>query len=184
MSELEIGSKFKTGPVGITVVEGAKPTYAQWEIALNVLTGIHQSMPFWIGDMLNIGEHTYGQTYSQALEATGLAMETLANYKSVCARVTTSFRNELLSYSHHALVAACEPPVQKKWLDLAAKKKMTVAELREAMQGKDDDLSDEEPVESIFHVVRGMLAKIPKDERHDVICELIDELEKLDRGKA
>jgi DNA mismatch repair ATPase MutL len=135
---LTVGSKFQTSAVGI--VATAKPTYSEWEIALGVACDLHRSSQWWVGDLLNIGEHTYGEKYSQALEATGFEEQTLKNYKWVCARVEKSLRKDNLTFSHHALVASLQPDEQKQWLTLAVNNKWTVAQLREAMhEGEDQD---------------------------------------------
>lgn len=133
---LQVGSKFKTTAVGI--VATGKPSWAEWECALSVTASIVKSSPFWLGDMLNFGEHTYGQKYSQAIDDLGLDPGYLRNVAYVCGRVELSFRNDKLSFSHHTAVAPCDPADQKKWIDLAVSNKWTVAQLREAMKGEEE----------------------------------------------
>jgi len=138
---LQVGSKFKTSAVGITVT--SKPKYAEWEIALSTACGIAKSCPWWIGDLLNLGEHSYGETYSQALSDTGLDEGYLRNLKWVCSRVELSDRSDKLSFSHHTLVAPLDQDEQKKWLVLAVNNKWSVAELRAAMrEGQEEDEGD------------------------------------------
>ena len=139
MSEdtLQVGAKFKTSAVGL--VAKGKATIVEWEIALSVACGIAKSSPWWIGDLLNIGEHTYGEKYSQALNDTGFDPGYLRNLSYVCGRVQLSLRSDKLHFSHHVLVASREPDEQKKWIILAVNNKWTVKQMREAMQGKDED---------------------------------------------
>jgi hypothetical protein len=142
-TSITVGSKYKTTATSLVAV--GKPTYKEWELALNVTCDLHRSSQWWIGDLLNLGEHTYGESYSQALEATGFEEQTLKNYKWVCSRVEKSLRKDNLTFSHHALVAPCQPDEQKQWLTLAANNHWTVAQLREAMhEGEDQgDVDDE-----------------------------------------
>jgi len=151
MSEtsLQVGAKYKTTAVGL--VAKGKATYGEWEVALSVACGIAKSCPWWIGDLLNIGEHTYGETYSQALTATGFDEGYLRNLKYVSSRVELSLRSDNLTFSHHTLVAPLQPDEQRQWLTLAANNKWTVAQLREAMhegedqgdvEGEADDLGE------------------------------------------
>ncbi len=51
-----------------------------WEVYEAVLGRLEQSrrsLMWWIGDALAFGESKYGETYAQAVEATGYATETL-----------------------------------------------------------------------------------------------------------
>jgi hypothetical protein len=83
---------------------------------------------------LNFGEHTYGETYAQALDATEYSYQTYANAKSVAKRVEVYRRRENLSFGHHAEVAALEPAEQDRWLDRAESEAWTRAELRAQVQ--------------------------------------------------
>jgi len=138
MSEnaLQVGSKFKTTAVGI--VTTGKPSWAEWECALSVTASILKSSPFWLGDMLNYGEHHFGEKYTQAINDLGMDPGYLRNVAYVCGRVELSLRSDKLTFSHHQLVAPCDPEDQKKWITLAANNKWTVAQLREAMKGEEE----------------------------------------------
>lgn len=84
-SALEVGSKFKTLSCGL--VAKSKAEFGEWEVALGVCCDLHRGSQWWIGDLLFYGEHTYGEMYSQALEATGFDEGYLKNLKYVCSRV-------------------------------------------------------------------------------------------------
>lgn len=131
---LSVGAKYKTSAVGL--VAKGKPSYAEWEIALSVVCGIAKSCPWWIGDLLNLGEHTYGETYSQALAATGFDEGYLKNCKWVASHVEMSRRRDNLSFSHHQEVAPFDPEDQDKWLERAVKNHWSCKQLREAIQGE------------------------------------------------
>jgi len=49
---------------------------------------------WWVGDWLNYGEARYGEMYSQAIEITGYASQTLADAKWVASRIEPSRRHE------------------------------------------------------------------------------------------
>jgi hypothetical protein len=73
--------------------------------------------PWWmIGDLLNEGERNYGQTYTKAMEETGLDYGTLRNAKWVCEKVQTSLRNDNLTFAHHFAVAPLPPADQRRFL--------------------------------------------------------------------
>jgi hypothetical protein len=93
---------------------------------------------FWIGDLLNFGEKLYGDKYTEAMEATGLSYDTLANYASVCLRVARSRRREGLHFGHHAEVASLEPLQQIEWLEAAVVNGWRRAELRERLRASKD----------------------------------------------
>lgn len=75
------------------------------------------------GDWLNYGERKYGEAYSQALEITGLAPGTLANYKWVVSRIPKELRGlPNLAQEHYVKVARIsDPEIQKDLLILASK---------------------------------------------------------------
>jgi len=161
---LSIGAKYQTSAVGL--VAKGKATYAQWEVALSVACGIAKSCPFWIGDLLNIGEHTYGESYTQAINDTGFDPGYLRNLKWTCSRVDLSVRSDKLSFTHHSLVAPCDPADQKKWITLAVNNKWTVKELREAMhEGEEveDGEGDAEDLGDVLHAVQDFLDGLPDD---------------------
>jgi hypothetical protein len=77
-----------------------------------VLGEIGRACQWWIGDWLNYGERAYGEKYAQGMAATGYELQTLTNMAWVAARVEISRRREILSWSHHAEVAALESDEQ------------------------------------------------------------------------
>jgi hypothetical protein len=161
---LSIGAKYQTSAVGLTAK--GKATYGQWEVALSVACGIAKSCPFWIGDLLCIGESTYGEKYSQAINDTGFDPGYLRNLKYVCHQVELSLRSDNLTFSHHALVAPCDPADQKKWLGKAVANHWTVKELREAMhegEGAGDIDGDAEDLGDVLHAVQEYLDGLADD---------------------
>ena len=108
--------------------------YADWQDVGKVLQHMERSIQWWIGDWLNYGERTYGETYAQAVEATGMKTQTLMNYASVASRVHLGTRVGSLSWSHHREVAALPPEDQDRWLSQAEREGWPLAELRRRMR--------------------------------------------------
>ena len=107
--------------------------YEQWEEIGRKLHFIEGAVQWWLGDWLRYGERTYGEMYSQALDATDKSYQTLANAVWVAEKFGFSRRRENLSFSHHVEVAALEPPEQDRWLDKAEVEGWTRATLRAAV---------------------------------------------------
>jgi hypothetical protein len=88
---------------------------------------------WWVGDWVRYGTARYGSKYSAASRVTGYDRQTLMNYVYVASRFDVSRRRENLSWSHHAEVAARETEEREAWLDRAAAERLTVHDLREAL---------------------------------------------------
>jgi phage N-6-adenine-methyltransferase len=114
-------------------------SYEEYEEVMRTLGVMDKSVQWWIGDALNYGESYYGETYSQAMEETGIEYGTLAIYKHVSSRIEFLRRRKNLSFGHHQNVAALSPMDQDEWLDKAEKgdgpkKKWSVARHRAEMK--------------------------------------------------
>ena len=107
----------------------------KWEKVGETLGNIHRASRFWIGDWLTFGEDAYHEKAAQAMDATGLEFETLANIASVCRRIPASRRRESLSFGHHAEVAAQESERQDSLLAEAEEQGWSRSALREAVSG-------------------------------------------------
>jgi hypothetical protein len=119
---------FEFTPTGLVVT--GEPAYDVWQGVGRKLQYAQRCIHWWIGDWLAYGERRYGETYAQAVEATGYAEQTLANDKFVASRVPSSRRREHLEFGHHAEVAALEPQAQDYWLQRAEAEHLTVHDLR------------------------------------------------------
>lgn len=114
--------------------------YDQYEALAAMFGQLHRTSQWLIGDLINYGEKAdYGEKYVQAVELTGLAPQTLANYSSVCSRIPRSRRRSTVNFSIHAEVASKEPDEQKKWLKLAEENGWTRAQLRNQLDGIEID---------------------------------------------
>lgn len=130
-NDLTYGS-FTLTPTGLTAY-GA-PKFEEWIKCGDFIQKANKSVHFWIGDWLNFGEGLYGETYTQAMDETKYALQTLSNDKWIASRIPSSRRRENLTFSHHAEVADLEAEEQKELLDVAEKNKLNTSEFRKMVR--------------------------------------------------
>lgn len=152
-------------------------TFDEWrQYGKQLLEGAVAVM-WWIGDWLNYGERRYGQTYTMAVDMTGLELGTLANAKRVAAAIETSRRREVLSFSHHADVAALDPAEQDAILDEAATRGWTRQDLRAHLRER-RPVPDPPP---LLSVSRTVVITVPADAERE-LDRAVTELEAALRG--
>jgi hypothetical protein len=122
--------------IGITFT--GQLDYEDWLRLMGTLTRLEKSVQFAIGDALNYGEGRadYGEKYTQAIDATGLTYQALANYSWVSQAVPIGNRRGALSWSHHRLVAKLPKDEQVKSLAIAEENDWTLDALKEYIEGK------------------------------------------------
>jgi hypothetical protein len=91
-------------------------SYDDWRDLGEYLLTVADSSAWWVGDWLLFGKRTYADRYQTAIERTGFDYQTLRNYAWVASRFEPSRRQDNLSFSHHAEVAALEADDQDEWL--------------------------------------------------------------------
>jgi N6-adenosine-specific RNA methylase IME4 len=126
---------FRFSAKGLADVSGT-PKFADWEDALGKLRRIESGVQFWIGDLLNYGEHAYGEKYAQAVDET--QADVWRNYSYVSANVNLSLRSDSISWSHHLLVAkfSDDPERQKRLLTEARDKALSVSDFKALIRGQ------------------------------------------------
>lgn len=137
-----------------------------WLHQVGLFKLMHGAVQFWLGDALRFGEERFGELHTQALEEH--SYQTLANVMWVSKAIPGSRRREaeVLSWSHHAEVAALEPEQQESWLERAQGEGMSVRQLRagiRASQGKPHrDLVAElrEERETLMRLVRALVTAL------------------------
>jgi hypothetical protein len=103
----------------------------QWhDIGLTLCT-IDRAVQWAIGDWWAYGHHSYGKRAAIAARELPYTLGSLMNLGTVARCITTSFRNEALSFSHHVAVAPLEPGEQKELLARAVEFELSVSKLRE-----------------------------------------------------
>jgi hypothetical protein len=96
-------------------------TEVDWVGVGNTLGILESNVSWWIGDWWAYGETKYGQRKAivEAEGWQGPAFQTCMNAAGVAKRFTTSRRREVLSFTHHAAVAAMHPDDADSLLDWA-----------------------------------------------------------------
>ncbi len=91
---------------------------------------------WWLGDWLRYGTSKWGEKYAEAARITGYDARSLANMASIASAFPLSRRRENLTWSHHAAVAGLPPEQQDEWLRRAQSERLSVADLRVELRGR------------------------------------------------
>ncbi len=106
----------------------------EWEEIGTILARMDIALQWSLGDWWAFGHHKYGdRAATVAAKKLPYEFQTLMNFGSVARRVTTSRRSEVLTFSHHAVVAKLEPDDQTKWLVKAERMKWSVKKLSDQL---------------------------------------------------
>src|SRR3954466_5379127 len=123
--------KISIGPFHFTSVGvriSGKPELPEWKGPLQFALWCQRAGPWWIGDLLNAGEDSFGESFSQMCEG-AVSAEMLNRYASVARRVPIENRVAGLSWSAHAAVAPLPIDQQKPLLHEADRRGWTTEEL-------------------------------------------------------
>lgn len=104
--------------------------FEDWQALGGTLQQMERSVMWWIGDWLRFGERKYGETYAQALDATGLSVEHLKNAKWVAGAYETSDRSDVLSWTHHQAAASLPKDDRAALLAEAERNEWSVRDLK------------------------------------------------------
>lgn len=150
-SQLEILFKLPENtidPNGLDLTPTHQLTYEQWEEIGHYIGRFSRWSRFALGDWLNYGAEAFAENdaWAQATEAnpqerydvahrvTGLKVETLRNYASLCDRIKVGVRRVELGFSEHEPVAALDPEDQSAWLARAVEESWDRGQLRDAIR--------------------------------------------------
>jgi hypothetical protein len=103
---------------------------AEWLATGRRLGAIGRCSQWWIGDWIRYGSARWGEKYVEAARVTGYDVASLRNMAWVAAQFDPSLRSDKLSWSHHVLLAPLGADEQERWLDRAARERLSVADLR------------------------------------------------------
>lgn len=120
----------ETTEVSLKIYDPESHSYELYEHMGRALGNYNRRMQWVIGDWLNLVEKIFPDRYSQAMEATGLAKQTLINRASICERIPVSRRRQGVPFSVHAEVAYLEPREREHWLNEAKRNGWDRDELR------------------------------------------------------
>lgn len=110
-------------------------SFDEWVSIGRRLCLVGQALNWQIGDWWAFGDHRYGERAQAAAEGIfGREFQTLANLASVARRVEPYRRREVVSWTHHAEVAALEPDEADALLDRAAREHLSTRDLRREVQ--------------------------------------------------
>ena len=121
--------------------------YDQWLRLMATLQQLSTAFQFAIGDALNYGQKRYGEKYAQAMDATGCAYQSLANWSWVANNVPIDNRVAGLSWTHHRLVAHIGTSEQKAILESAQLRGISVTEFEKELKGNIEE--EKKPVKQI-----------------------------------
>lgn len=125
----EIVSDIAWDAVALHLPEGM--SFDDWSALGRSLQQMEKSVMWWIGDWLRFGERKYGETYTQAVEATGYAAETVRAAKWVAEQYPeTVTRVTDLSWTHHREVASLPAADRAKVLARAASEGLSTRDLK------------------------------------------------------
>ncbi|MFE7563238.1 LmbU family transcriptional regulator [Kitasatospora sp. NPDC057500] len=116
---VEFGAAAEAGAISIPRTGLDLPNrlpYDKWVIMGRMLSTVHASSAWCLGDWLVHGEAAYSGRYREAVENCSLNYQTLRNYAWVARRFPLSRRRDTLSFGHHAEVGSLSEPEQDYWL--------------------------------------------------------------------
>jgi hypothetical protein len=163
----------------------------EWMDLMSILKSVVDRGQFWLGDAMRFGVGKFGEKAYQIAEATHREYGTLANYQSVATHVPPENRNKNLSFSHHQAIAKLDVKDQKKYLDLAEKKKLSVSKLREVVDedfpSKRKSSKPKKPqgntTDDILGRYRDGLKKLLKQKKGRPIRIIIEDIGKILKGE-
>lgn len=118
------------------VLDDPNMAFDLYEGLASAVGSVKRSSSWWLGDLLAFGEAAYGERFAQAQQATGLSEETLLDHLFVAKAVDRKIRKAGVAWGAHKLVARMKPEEQRAWLNEAARKGLTVDELRKRIAAK------------------------------------------------
>lgn len=124
----EVISDISWHSVALHIPEGT--TFDEWSRLGRTLQQMEKSVMWWIGDWLRFGERKYGETYTQAIDATGYSNDTLRQAKWVAGAYEPCERTHNLSWSHHKEVAALPRAERAEVLARAAAENLSTREVK------------------------------------------------------
>lgn len=134
---------------GLSLVVAQAISLDEWTQAVEMISGLSAASPFWLGDLLELGERAYGENYAQGIPD-DIAPATLRGYQWVSSRVPPANRHPALSWSHHRAVSSLDHVEQALLLDQAEAEGWSVAELKRKVKGVEEPEKREKVPE--YHV--------------------------------
>ena len=105
------------------------------EIITQLARFSHESLPYIIGDMVNLGDDRFENKYEQFVDITGLEVGVLRNYAWMCRKVPQEAREHSRSVMHSMVVATMPLEKQIAALKRANDENLNASELRRIVKG-------------------------------------------------
>lgn len=129
MNALAIIPTDEEPPLGLDIPKGQ--TFEEWCALGRRLCSGARVMNWWIGDWWAAGSHRYGERAKAAASGIfGKEFQTLMGFAYVSRAFPTFRRRKVLSYTHHAEVAALSPEEADELLARAERESLSSRELR------------------------------------------------------
>ena len=107
--------------------------FATVERMLRGMKIVSDCVRFWMGDLLLYAERNFGEMYSQLLDETDYAYQSLKDMAWVANAIAPQTRRSELTWSHHREVAKLDQAKQELYLDQAVLNSMSVKVLRDTI---------------------------------------------------
>lgn len=128
-------SPFEVSRLGMVV--SGEPSLEECTLEYeNLMFVFHYSL-LWIGDLLNYADSKFGESFAQMVSESW-GERTISNIKWVTKKVPLSRRQEPLTFSHYAEVAALDGVLQNKFILLAVENEWSTRQLRAAIDAEDE----------------------------------------------
>lgn len=133
----------------LVITRKTAPKFENWAAEMGALNKLHEVGGFYRGDLYLAGEQWFGESKATSIfDPQKWNISTWLNNASVCRRIPPSLRSELLSYTHHAVVAYLDPEDIKRYLRIAEETQLSSRQLAElvkqdgkTVKGKEKSLS-------------------------------------------
>lgn len=119
--------------------------FAEWERVGQFIRLTNAASQWWWGDWLNLGENTFGEKSSQALEVTKWDEKTLRVYAWVCRQVPPAKRVTGVSFSHYILLAKLPEDKQVEWAEQVVENDWSQRQLRKALRNANTSNASMQP---------------------------------------
>lgn len=165
---------------GLTLPPGLP--FKEWELLLQHLFAnlrtAQKEVDLWkwyIADAIIYGEQEYGEMYAQAIAATGLSYQSLANIVWVGREFPALRRTHIstLSFDHHSKVAALPPAAADTLLDEAEQENWSTRTLYQKRLDREAQDNDQDPAlaraERALGWAREAVEALPTEEWAEVV---------------
>jgi hypothetical protein len=129
-SMVPLGKPFALTPTALVVNNGDALTIEDGQQAARKLKVVHGALAYWMGDLIDIMERTFGEQAAQVIDADFLDEKLVNQYRFVAKAVAPPMRALAPSWEHAKAVAHLKPAAQEKWLQQAFNDDWIASKLR------------------------------------------------------